>query len=178
VRYRARFLPALVNAAAQIAPICGALLLLVLSYGLLKGMPIEPRDWNLLIGAFGGTLVLTSLAMCVSELFDGYEVDASGVTYRGPAGIGVARLVMKKTASVAWREIVAARPFRAFGPFRWTPYPGLELRIERADAEGAARHESLSLPLYVHDRERLLRDLTLYVPAGHPLRAALDEAAG
>ena len=91
MRYRARFLAALVNAVVKIAPLCGGFFLLVLGYGLFKGMPIEPRDWNLLIGVFGGTLVFTSLAMSVSELFDWYEVDATGLSYRAQAGVGGAR---------------------------------------------------------------------------------------
>lgn len=159
------------NAAAQMAPIAGVLFLLVVVVGSFRGIPIEPHDWNLLISVFGGTFLLASLAVGTSALFDWYAVDGTGLRYRAEGGIGGARLFVKKSAAATWREIVDARPSR------WLPYRCLELRIERPDAEGAARLESLSLPLYVRDRDGLLRDLSAHAPAGHPLRRALDEGA-
>ena len=169
MRYRIRFQASLVNAVAQIAPISGALFLLMLAVGFLKGIPIEPSDWNLLVGVFGGAMVFTSLTMSVSELFDWYEVEASGLAYRVQGGVGGARLVMKKTSQAAWSEIVDATPSR------WLPHRCLSLRIERPDAEGVHRHESLSLPLYLRERDQFLRDLSVHVPEDHPLRTALRE---
>jgi len=171
LRYRVRFQAALVNAVAQIAPISGAFFLLVLAVGLFKGIAIEPSDWNLLVGVFGGAIVFTSLAMSVSELFDWYEVEASGLAYRVKGGVGGARLVMKKTSQATWSEIVDATPSR------WLPYPYLSLRIERPSAEGATRYDSLSLPLYLRERERFLQELSSHVPERHPLRTALREAS-
>ena len=129
MRYRVRFQASLVNAVAQIAPISGALFLFMLAVCFLKGIPIEPSDWNLLVGVFGGAIVFTSLAMSVSELFDWYEVEASGLAYRVQGGVGGARRVMKKTSQAAWSEIVDATPSR------WLPHRCLSLRIERPDAE-------------------------------------------
>lgn len=142
--------------------------MIVLAYGVYEGIPIEPSDWNLFIGVFGGTTIVTSLAMGVSERFDWYEVDTTGLAYRAPGGIGGARLVMKTTSRVAWGEIVDVTRSR------WLPFACLSLRIERPDAEGAARFDSLALPLYLREQEHFHEELSVHAPEGHPLKRALS----
>jgi hypothetical protein len=169
-RHRVRFGAALANAASQSGAVCVAVLLLVLVVGIAEGLAIDAEDLTLLLGVFGGACVLTSLGMTISQRFDWFQVDVSGLAYRVPRGLGSATLFMKKTGEAPWEVIAEVTPSR------FLPYRVLHLRIERPGLGGASREEFLELPLYLYGKDEFLRAILSYAPEGHPLRTPLSKA--
>jgi hypothetical protein len=170
-RHRVRFGAALANAASQSGAVCIAVLLLVLVVGVTTGLAIDAEDLTLLVGVFGGAFVLTSLGMAISQRFDWFRVDVSGLAYRVSGGLGSARLLVKKTGEAPWDVITEVTPSR------FLPHRILHLTIERPGPGGASREEFLELPLYLCDEHEFLRGILSYAPEGHPLRVALSPVA-
>jgi hypothetical protein len=166
-RYRVRFGAALANAAVRVGPVCVAVVLLVLIVGVAKRIVIGAEELTLLLGIFGGAFVLTSLGMSISQRLDWFQVNASGLTYRVPGGLGSATLVMKKMGEVPWDAIADVTSSR------FLPYRVLHLRIERSRLDGARRDEFLELPLYLREKEEFVQAILSHAPQGHPLCAAL-----
>jgi len=167
MRHRVRFGAALVIAASRSGLVCVAVLLLVLVVVVAKGLAIGAEDLTLLVGVFGGAFVLTSLGMSISQRLDWFQVDASGLAYRVPRGLGSATLLMKKTGEAPWDAIVEV------APSRFLPHRVLHLKIERPGLDGASREEFLELPLYLCEKDEFVQAILSHAPEGHPFRAAL-----
>lgn len=159
-----RFGPALANALAQYLTIGCAVMAIVIAAVVWQSVAMTPAGWRLMLAVFAGAAVLSALMSSVSALFNYYAVDAGGIRYRTTAGTGLGTLALKQSGFAPWDDIVAARTSRRL------PFRTVTLTVERPSG---GRRLTITLPLHVRDPQALLRDLTAYMPVGHPLRLAL-----
>lgn len=138
--------------------------MIVLGVCFMKGITLDREDWRLLFSICIGAIVITSLAVSVSDLFNWYAVDESGLSFKIRGGVGEATLIVKKTGKAGWHEIAGATPSR------FLPFSRLNLTIERAGMKGRHQREWINLPLYLKNQEGFTGELLRNAPEGHCLR--------